>query len=265
MKDLQMQMAELGKNLAEQLEKGQGLAAYATLKRMIKELEEANLSAEQLEKILAEVEKAVPVGSEYGPLGDYLKQAVGAMQQGQKAEATAALAKAAEELKRLMDQASDCESMMAALEGLKTGQMCIGNGMGWGLCKGGGIGMRPGGRPGRGVGTWGDDSLWMDAPETGLWDNSGVERPDMDARGLTDRGEAKLNEALTPTKVRGQISPGGPMPSITLRGVSIKGQSHVDYEERVASAQSDAQSALNQDQVPRAYRGAVRDYFDDLK
>jgi hypothetical protein len=87
----------------------------------------------------------------------------------------------------------------------------------------------------------------------------------MDGRGLTDRGEGALNEALTPTKVRGQISPGGPMPSITLKGVSIRGQSRVDYEERVATAQSEAQSALSQDQVPRAYRGAVRDYFDDLK
>jgi hypothetical protein len=74
-----------------------------------------------------------------------------------------------------------------------------------------------------------------------------------------------LNDALTPTKVRGQISPGGPMPSITLKGVNIRGQSRVDYEEVVAAAQSEAQSALSQDEVPRAYRGAVRDYFDDLK
>jgi flavin-binding protein dodecin len=55
------------------------------------------------------------------------------------------------------------------------------------------------------------------------------------------------------------------MPAITLKGVSIKGQSAVSYTEAVQTAQSDAQSALNQDQVPRAYQGAVRDYFDDLK
>ena len=55
------------------------------------------------------------------------------------------------------------------------------------------------------------------------------------------------------------------MPSITLKGVSIKGQSGVSYQEAVATAQSDAQSALNQDQVPRAYQGTVKDYFDDLK
>jgi len=61
------------------------------------------------------------------------------------------------------------------------------------------------------------------------------------------------------------MSSGGPMPSITLKGVSIKGQSTVSLQEAVTAAQTEAQSALSQDQVPRAYQGAVKDYFDDLK
>jgi flavin-binding protein dodecin len=100
---------------------------------------------------------------------------------------------------------------------------------------------------------------------TDRWDNSNVNRPDMNSRGMTDRGDGTLSDALVPTKVKGQISPGGPMPSITLKGVSIKGTSKVAYQEAVAAAQSSAQSALSQEQVPRAYQGAVRDYFDDLK
>jgi hypothetical protein len=87
----------------------------------------------------------------------------------------------------------------------------------------------------------------------------------MDPRGHSDRGPGALNEGLTPTRVKGQISPGGPMPSIVLRGVSIKGESRVQYQEAVAAAQSDAQSALSQERVPRAYQGAVRDYFNDLE
>ena len=55
------------------------------------------------------------------------------------------------------------------------------------------------------------------------------------------------------------------MPSITLKGVSIKGQSKVAYEQSTVAAQQEAQSALSQEKVPRAYQGAVRDYFDDLK
>ena len=52
---------------------------------------------------------------------------------------------------------------------------------------------------------------------------------------------------------------------ITLKGVSIKGTSTVAYEEAATAAQADAQSALSQEKVPRAYQGAVKDYFDDLK
>jgi hypothetical protein len=87
----------------------------------------------------------------------------------------------------------------------------------------------------------------------------------MDPKGHSDRGEGELSDALKPTKVKGQFSPGGQMPSITLKGVSIKGQSKVEYEEAAAAAQTEAQSALSQDKVPRAYQGAVRDYFDDTK
>ena len=115
------------------------------------------------------------------------------------------------------------------------------------------------------VGTWGDDTAEWDGVSTAGWDNSGVQRPDMEGKGQTDRGEGELNDALKPTKVKGQFTPGGPVPSITLKGVSIKGQSKVDYEEAAAAAQSDAQSALSQEKVPRAYQGAVKDYFDDLK
>jgi hypothetical protein len=50
-----------------------------------------------------------------------------------------------------------------------------------------------------------------------------------------------------------------------LKGVSIKGESGVGYRQAVMAAQTDAQSALSQDQVPRAYQGPVKDYFNDLK
>ena len=168
---------------------------------------------------------------------------------------------------------------MAALEALDRAQMALLTGKEWSECKGGecqscngngfamclGRGWGHGGKPGSGVGTWADEQEgWSAWAQTGPVDNSGIERPDMDARGISDRPD-DLNQALTPTKVRGKMSPGGQMPSITLKGVSIKGQSTVQFEEAAATAQSDAQSALNQDQVPRAYQNAVRDYFDDLK
>jgi hypothetical protein len=70
---------------------------------------------------------------------------------------------------------------------------------------------------------------------------------------------------MVSTRVKGKINPKGPMPSITLHGVSIKGDSSVQFQEAMSAAQSDARNALNQDEVPRAYRDSVRNYFDDLK
>jgi hypothetical protein len=120
----------------------------------------------------------------------------------------------------------------------------------------------PGGRGGNGVGTWADNNglypSWTSGENT-------ENRPDMEGRGLSDRGDGKLAADLNPTKIHGQVSRGGQMPSITLKGLSIKGNSSVSYQEAATAAQNEAQSALNHDQVPRAYQGAVKDYFDDIK
>jgi hypothetical protein len=233
---------------------------------MIEQLKAANLSQEQLEKMMQEVTKAVDPAGNYGKVADHLKNASKAMKAGDKANGAKALAEASKELEKLMQQLGDAQSLMAELDALQKASMCVGSCQGWGKCNN--PGFNPNGkRPGSGVGTWADEnSGWMyDGQWNDHWDNSGIVRPDMDARGHTDRGDGELSDALKPTKVKGQFSPGGQMPSITLKGVSIKGTSKVAYEEAAAAAQSDAQSALSQEKVPRAYQGAVRDYFDDLK
>jgi len=281
MQQLQQQSAKLGKDLAEQLKNGQAQAAQQTLQKMIEQLKGANLSPEQLQKLMEEVSKAVQPGSQYGKAGDFLKNAAQQMQQGQKPGAAENLAQASKELEKLMQQMSDSQSLQAAMEALERAQMAISMSKNWGECQGPGCkecnglgcakcmgkshGWNHGGKPGSGVGTWADEGGWTYFPEEmQRWDNSDINRPDMAGRGQTERSD-DLNPNLMPSKVRGQMSPGGPMPSITLKGLSIKGQSSVPYQEAASAAQAEAQSALNQDQVPRAYQGTVRDYFDDLK
>jgi hypothetical protein len=264
LQQLQQQMEKLGKDLAEQLKNGQPEIAQQTLQKMITQLHAANLTPEQLKKIMDEVSKAIDPAGNYGKVAEHLKKAASQMQASDKPGAAQSLAAASEELNKLMQQMGDAQELQDTLDNLNMASMCIGTGQGWRTCLG-----KPafgqGGKPGRGVGTWGDDTAEWDGQWTGGWDNSGVQRPDMDPRGHTDRGPGELSDALQPTKVKGQFSPGGPMPSITLKGVSIKGQSKIDYEQAAATAQSDAQSALSQEKVPRAYQGAVKDYFDDLK
>jgi tetratricopeptide (TPR) repeat protein len=278
---LQQQAAKLGKDLAEQLKNGQAQAAQKTLEKMVEELKNANLTPEQMQKLMDEVSRSVQPGSQYGKVGELLKNASEQMKAGEKSGAAQNLAAAAKELEKLMQQMADAQALMAALDGLDRAQLAIMMGKDWeqckaGMCKAcGGMGCKEcmgkelrwghGGKPGRGVGTWAEEEGWTYFDqEQQRWDNSGVERPDMEGRGQTDR-PANMNPNLMPTKVRGQMSPGGPMPSITLKGVSIKGQSTIQYQEAAAAAQAAAESALNQDQVPRAYQNTVRDYFDDLK
>jgi predicted nucleic acid-binding Zn-ribbon protein len=264
LQQLQQQMEKMGKDLAEQLKNGQPEAAQMSLHKMVNQLKSSNLSQEQLQKIVQEVSKAIDPAANYGKVADHLKDATRQMQAGDKPAGAQSLAAAAKELGDLMQQLGDAQALMATLDNMNKASMCIGSCQGWGSCNK--PGFNPyGSKPGSGVGTWSDSSAEWNGQWNDRWDNSGIVRPDMDARGHTDRGEGELSDALKPTKVKGQFKPGGQMPSITLKGVSIKGQSKVTYEEAATAAQSDAQSALSQDKVPRAYQGAVRDYFDDLK
>ena len=152
----------------------------------------------------------------------HLKQAAAKMKQGDKPAAGESLAAAAKELGDLLQQLDDAKAMLASLESLNQASLAIGSGQGWRRSNRPGYNPRGEG-PGGGVGTWGDDAREWDGMYNERWDNSGIVRPDEDARGHTDRGEGELNEALQPTKVKGQFKPGGPMPSITLKGRQHQG------------------------------------------
>jgi hypothetical protein len=161
------------------------------------------------------------------------------------------------------------DALEASLDALNRAQLALSQCKSWGQCNNPGKGrpkMGKGGKAGPGVGTWEPEGGYLYYPEMSeLYDYSDMQRPDMDGKGLTDRGDGELAAGLNPTKLNGQMSPGGPMPSITLKGVSIKGTSKVKVQEAVTAAQSEARAAISDEKVPRAYRGAVRDYFDDLK
>jgi hypothetical protein len=268
LQQLQQQMDKLGKDLAEQLKLGQPELALQTLQKMIDQLNSANPSSERLQQIQNDVSQAVAPAANYGQTGEHLKNATQQIQAGNRPGAAQSLAAAAKELEKLMQQMGDADQLADTLAALNQATMMIGSGQRWGAGNRAGLGpprAGPGGQPGSGVGTWADENATWDGRLTGGWDNSGVVRPDIDSRGQSDRGDGELSDALKPDKVKGQFSPGNAMPSITLKNVSIKGESGVQFREAATAAQSDAQSALSQDKVPRAYQSAVREYFDDLR
>jgi uncharacterized protein with von Willebrand factor type A (vWA) domain len=264
LQQLQQQAAKLGKDLAEQLKNGQAEAAAQTLQKMVEQLKSGALTPDQLQKLLDEVQAAVSPAGDYGKVAEHLKDAVRQMQQRQQPGAAQSLADAAKELQKLLEQLADAEALNGILEALQRAQLAVATGQCMGSCRKPGSGE--GSRGGSGVGTWADEEGWLKYPEFSDPNNlTDLSRPDVAPKGQSDRGDPRLADDLAPTKLRGQINPGGPMPSITLKGVSIKGTSNVKFEEAAAAAQTDAQNALNQDQVPRAYKNAVREYFDDLK
>lgn len=267
---LQMQMERLGKDLAEQLKFGQLEAAQATLNKMAVLAEKSPLTDAQKEQMMSEMKEALKPADQTGAeAGKALAQAMEQMKKGDQSGSAASMRKAAAALDQAIKEMSDAQAMLSSIESLQRAQMAIASGQGWSQTPrpgrkgsgGDGAGLRTQG----GVGKWTEDDSYQYPDFVDKWDNTGVQQEQDTARGLKDRGEGQLADNLAPTRIKGQMTPGGPMPSITLKGVSIKGTSRVQMQEMVGSAQSDAESALNRDQVPRAYQGAVKDYFDDLK
>ena len=251
-------------SLPEQIENGEGDAARQRLTDMMQKLSSGSASPQEISKMMEEVAKAAAVSKDYEKLAKHLQDASKAMSQTQASQAVQQLAEAKKEIENLMQQSADMQALMDNLQALQKAQMAVSTGRSWGECKNPGFG--PGGKPGRGVGTWTDDTGMLEYPEMSeLWDNSNINRPDMDGRGHTDRGDMALSDKLDATRLKGQINPGAAMPSVSIKGLHIKGQSSVQYQEAVTAAQQEAQNALNHDQVPRAYQGAVKNYFDDLK
>ncbi|HTA31094.1 MAG TPA: hypothetical protein VK731_11450, partial [Candidatus Cybelea sp.] len=157
LQEMQQQMEKIGKDLAEQLKNGQPEAAQASLQKMIDQLKSSNLSKDQIDKMMAEVSKAIEPGGKYGKVGECLKAAAGQLKAGQHPGAAQSLAAASKELEDLMKQMSDGDAMLAELKALNQASMCVGNCQSWGSCNKPGIRNKPGGKPGSGVGTWADE------------------------------------------------------------------------------------------------------------
>jgi hypothetical protein len=244
-----------GKNLSEQLKNDQAGAAGQSLQKMRDDLRSGKLSSDQMARISNEIARAISPAAPYADAGKFLRQADAQLKKNDKSGAAQSLGKAGDELQKAAAQANDAKELAEAVEAVNKAEQAIATRQSPG----------PGQSGSPPASARSDDSSQLYSQQSSLWDNTGLSRSGPGARSQTDRGEPRLTDNLAPTRARGQISPGGPMPSLSLKGVGIKGQSGVAYQEAAAAAQTDAQNALNQDQVPRAYQGAVRDYFDDLK
>ncbi|MGZ4961812.1 MAG: hypothetical protein ACXWIU_00865 [Limisphaerales bacterium] len=131
---MQKEAAQMGKDLPQQLQRGQAEAAQQTLQKMIDQLKSGKLSKEDAQKMLDEVSRSVDPASPYGKAADFLKQATKEMQNGQKSDAAQSLANASKELQNAMEQMQDAQSMMASLDALNKAETAIASRKAFGTC-----------------------------------------------------------------------------------------------------------------------------------
>lgn len=129
--EMQQAMQQAGKDLAEQLDRGQADAAAQTLEKMVEQLQSAGLTPEQTKQMLAEVTKALPPAGQYGKVGELLKNAADKLAAQAKPDAAKDLAQAAKELRQMAKDAQEMQMLAETLEALQEAQLAIASGRAW--------------------------------------------------------------------------------------------------------------------------------------
>ena len=257
------EVGQIGRDLGQQLARGQIDAAIASLERLERMMEETRPGDSGRPEGSEELRNALASAEGYGEVARHLQRALDQSNGRNPAAARKELSDARKALESLRADLQDLQSLRSAMTALGEAQQ----GLSGTSAEGGGKGAggRSQGRGRGGFGDWAEEDPWRVPGEIAeSWDNSGLSRADKTPRGRSDR-ETTLPGSLTPTRARGQFQPGKAMPSIMVKGLNLRGESRVGYSEAVEAAQSEAQSALSEESIPKAYRNAVRDYFDDLK
>ncbi len=71
--------------------------------------------------------------------------------------------------------------------------------------------------------------------------------------------------AFDPTKIKGQVRPGRVVGSYFVGGTQLKGEARAEYQETVTVAAREAADAIQKEEIPRAYKDYVRDYFEEMR
>jgi len=83
--------------------------------------------------------------------------------------------------------------------------------------------------------------------------------------GMGPKGEHNPHTPLDPSKPKAPLSAGKIISSIQFKTLPSKGELHSSYVEAHRAATAEASEALQQQEIPPAYRAHVRDYFDAIR
>ena len=91
------------------------------------------------------------------------------------------------------------------------------------------------------------------------------ERPDMHAKFEQIYNPERIATTALDTKVKGKLGSKGKSYSITIKGEPDKATAREGYAAVSGEYRRSIESALNKEDIPPAYRGQVKGYFESLK
>jgi hypothetical protein len=232
--------AGLSKEQAEKLAKELAKMDPKQLeKELQRQLGDKGMSEKQIKELAKKIKQQQKAKQSCQNLGQCLAQAAQAMQQCNSPGSAAGAGQAASAaLSDAMSQMSEMEMAEAFLSELEA-QMAEFQDMRESVCQGG---YCRGNMPGR---------IGPQGPNYGLGIGSRI-------------GKERIAHATQATKVKSKIQGGTIIGQMLVDGPQVKGQASAEAREAVTSAARDAQDAVDRDEVPRQYHGAVRKYFEQL-
>lgn len=233
-KELAQKNSEMEKEL-EKLGLDKKLAKMSD-KQLSESLKKQGLNQKQIEELLKKAAACRSACKSCSKLGDAMASC-GAGSAGLSGDDLAGLMDQLDQLQAMKD---DLAAMQASLGEISRCMGCLGEGM----CEGmGAMGeFMEGYRNAYGSGTGG--------PGTGYG-----------PRGIDESGQTSTKK----TKAQTKTGEGPVVASWYFKGSQVKGEAKRDFSEVVQAGRDSAAEAIQENEIPRKYQGAVKDYFGQLE
>jgi len=232
------ELAEKNEQLEKELEK-QGLdkkLAKLGEKQLRQALKKQGLSGKQIEQLMQKAAACRMAGRKCAGLGG----SMGAC-------GTGSGGLSGDELAEVMEQLDALEMLQQQIKLSQAALNCIGRacqGLGKGMCKG--LGCR---------------GPYAQGPNKGPGPGTGGPGQGHGPRGYNDDGSGKMKT----TRLKNKNGDGPVIASWYVKGTQIKGQARRDFTKVVQAGRDSASEAITENEIPRKYAEAIKDYFGRLE
>jgi len=231
-------LAEKNEQLEKELEK-QGLdkkLAKLGEKQLRQALKKQGLSGKQIEQLMQKAAACRMAGRQCAGLGGVMG-----------ACGTGSGGLSGDELAEVMGQLDALEALQQQIKLSQAALDCLGRacqGLGKGMCKG--LGCR---------------GPYAQGPNKGPGKGTGKPGQGYGPRGYNDDGSGQMKT----TRLKNKNGDGPVIASWYVKGTQIKGQARRDFTKVVQAGRDSASEAITENEIPRKYEKAIKDYFGRLE